>query len=319
MHLEDFSDLILRLNSSAVELPPRAHQDNLIAMLGGFVGFSSAWWGWSNFAGGRVTLVNTATFRQSRGFESAFRAVSAQDPLIRHGRNLTLFAKSLETDQPGLQRDFRNFLLAFDIGSILNGHCRLGGVSEFNFFMSLYRARGQPPFTDAETASFRVILRHVEQSLSLSLRAELRSLAPTGGEAALLSSGGAIVRATRGFRPKLEQDGTTPAEIATLMTTMAARERIWTGRNVTLISRAYAPGLVLVQQAPVDLASRLSPAERRVAEMLLGGLNMRQIADRKQVSVNAVRNQVAAIYRKTGVRGKLELVQKMGLSRSAKV
>lgn len=315
MHLADFSDLILRLNSSAVELPPRAHQDNLIEMLGGIVSFSSAWWGWSNFAAGRVTLVNTGTFRQSRGFESAFRAVSGQDPFIRHGRNLTVFAKSIEAGQPGLEQDYRNFLAAFDIGSILNGHCRLGGVSEFNFFMSLYRAKGQPPFTDSETASFRVILRHLEQSLSLSLRAELRSLAPVGGEAALLSSGGAIVRATRGFRPKLEQDGTPPAAIVNLLIEMAARERIWTGRNVTLISRAYAPGLVLVQQAPVDLATRLSPGERRVAELLLAGLSMRQIAERKQVSVNTVRNQVAAIYRKTGAKGKLELVQKMGLSR----
>jgi hypothetical protein len=43
MNLGDLSDLVLRINSSAVELSPRAHQDNLIKLLGDVVGFSSAW------------------------------------------------------------------------------------------------------------------------------------------------------------------------------------------------------------------------------------------------------------------------------------
>lgn len=319
MNLGDFSDLVLRLNSSAVELSPRAHQDNVIKLLGDVVAFSSAWWGWSNFSGGRVTLVNTGTFQLSRGFESAAKAVQGLDPFVRHGRNLTVFAKSLDGQQPGLDRDFANFLAAFGIGSILNGHCRLGGVSEFNFFMSIYRPVGAPPFSDEQTTDYRIILQHLEQSLSLSLRGELRSLAPAGGDAALLASNGAIVRATRGFQAKLLAEVGTPGAAAALLATMSAQERIWTGSDIMLSSSRYSPGLMLVRQASADLAARLSPAERQVAELLLSGLSMRRIAERKQVSVNTVRNQVASIYRKTDAGGKVGLMQKLGMAQRTKV
>ena len=256
MHIADFSDLVLRLNNSAVESSSREHHNNLIEILAGLVQFDAAWWGWSNLAGGRTTLVSTATFGLSHGFESALRAVAHRDPLIQHGRSVPVYAKSIEADLSGLDRDFRNFLIAFDIGAILNGHCRLAGETDFNFFMSLYRRTGGPGFTDEETSDFRVILRHLEQSLSLTLKAELRSLAPPGGEAALLGENGAIVRATRAFRQRLREEFPTSAEAHAVLVEMSGTERIWTGRNITLFSRHHMPGLILVRLAAADLSSR---------------------------------------------------------------
>lgn len=312
MHLTDFSDLILRLNDSATELAPRAHQDALIKILSGLVQFDAAWWGWSSFAGGRTTIVNTATFGVSHGFESAFRVVAHQDPLLRHGRDLTVFAKSIEVGSAGLGEDFRNFLRAFDIGAVLNGHCRLHGATEFNFFMSLYRRSGSSAFSDEQTTDFRLILRHLEQSLSQSLRTELRASAPRDGEAALISEGGAVIRATRGFRDRLREEGVAPSALNALLLDMASHEKVWTGQHVSLVSRRYSAGLMLVQQAPVDSSAQLSTEERKVAELLLAGFTMRQVSEKKQVSLNTVRNQVTSIYRKTGVSGRLELVQKLG-------
>ena len=43
LNLTEFSDLILRLNNSAVELPPRAHQANVIDMLSDLIRFDAAW------------------------------------------------------------------------------------------------------------------------------------------------------------------------------------------------------------------------------------------------------------------------------------
>lgn len=54
---------------------------------------------------------------------------------------------------------------------------------------------------------------------------------------------------------------------------------------------------------------RLSPRERKVAELYLSGLTMRQIATTNRVSPHTVRNQLAAIYRKIGVSGKLGLAR----------
>lgn len=315
MHLSDFSDLILRLTRSAVELPPREHQAHLIKMLSGLTEFDASWWGWSNFAAGRTTLVNTGTFNLPRTFESAVRAVSGLDPFIRHGRRLEVFAKSIEADAPGLEPEFRSFMSAFGLGAIMNGHCRLRGETEFNFFMSLYRPVGAPGFTAGETADFRMILRHLEQSLSLSLRAELRALAPADGEAALLSNNGVIARATRGFRNRVEAEHPLAAKREAILVQLAGAERIWTGQRITLASQRYSPGLMLVRLTPADLTSRLTPEERKVCDLLMTGKTMRQIADLKGVSLNTVRNQVAAIYRKIGVSGKLELAQKLGFQR----
>lgn len=318
MHLNDFSDLVLRLTHSAMEMPSHAHQDALIDMLGGLVQFDAAWWGWSNFSGGRTTIVRTTTFGVSRGFESAFGAVAHQDPLLRHGRDLVVFAKSIKTESEDLQEDFKNFLRAFDIGTVLNGHCRLNGETEFNFFMSLYRRRGARVFSDEETSDFRVILRHIEQSLSQSLRIELRASAPQGGEAALFSNGGALVRATRGFRSGLQGEQMKQSALDGLLLDMAGGEQVWTGRKVTLASRRYSPQLMLVQQAPVNPGAHLSLEERKVTDLLLSGLTMRQVAERKEVSLNTVRNQVASIYRKTGASSKLDLVRKMAFSDRSK-
>lgn len=312
MRVGDFSDLVLRLTSSALERRPRDHQGHLIELLKGVVRFDAAWWGWSSFAAARITLVQTGFSGVSASFESAFRAVAHQDPFIHHGRNLPVFAKSIEIGQPDLRPDYRNFLIAFDIGSILNGHCRLGGDAEFNFFMSLYRRRGSPAFSPEETADFRIILQHLEQSLSLSLRAEMRAHATTHGEAALLAADGAVVRATRGFRASLAQDGLSAAAIRRVLTRLASGDARWHGNAVTLDASAYGPGLVLLRLLPRDGSAVLSAGESRVAQAIIAGRTMRQVAQAHQVSLNTVRNQVAAIYRKLGCHNRMDLARALG-------
>ena len=311
MQLSDFSTLVLALTASAVEAGPKDHQLKLIDMLTDVVRFDAAWWGWSSFGSGRTTLVHTDVFDLPRSFESAFRAVAHVDPFIRHGRNLSVFAKTVSTTSPDLSQDYSNFLKAYTISAVLNGHCRLQGESEFNFFMSLYRRGDQPAFNDVETADFRIILRHLEQSLSLSLSAELRAQAPAGGEAALLAAGGVLVRATCGFRARLEAEGLSARDRATVLSDLSMQNGFWSGRTLMLTSQSYQRALRLVRLAPTDLTARLSPEERKVANLLVGGLSMRQIAERKGVSHNTVRNQVATIYRKTGASGKIDLIQRL--------
>lgn len=311
MHVNELSALVLKLTGSAVERRPQEHQTHMIDQLRRIVQFDAAWWGWSNFASGGTTLVNTGTYRLSNGFESAVRAVARDDPFIRHGRNLTVFAKSIRGDEPGLSRDFVNFLQTFEIDAVLNGHCRLRGDTEFNFFMSLYRIGRMTAFTPGETSDFGIILQHLEQSLSLSLRAELRALAPAEGEAAILSSNGLLAQCTRGFRARLAEEVRQPRDMQRILVSLAAGEPRWTGEKVVLAAETYSSGLTLVRLARRDPGGRLSPAERKVTELLLSGMTMRQISDLKHVSLNTVRNQVAAVYRKTGAHGKLDLARRM--------
>lgn len=302
------SELVLGLTASAMDATPTEHQGRMVGLLGEVTRFDAAWWGWSNFAGGRISLVQSATHNLSRSFESAFQSVSHLDPFIRHGRSLPVFSMALVPDQAAVAPEYRAFAQAFGLNAILNGHCRLGGFSDYNFFMSLYRF-DRSVFTPEEAHDFRIILRHLEQSLSLSLRADIRGRAPQGGEAALVDSNGQVVRASRGFVAALEAEGLPPRRQTTILHRLATGAGQWVGDTVALAAEPYAAALMLIRLARPGLWDRLAPQEQRVAELYLSGLTMREIAASFRVSPNTVRNQLAAIYRKTGSDGKLALAR----------
>lgn len=309
MDRADFSNLILALTASAMEASPVEHQAKMIGSLDSVARFDAAWWGWSSFAGGRVRIVNSATHNLPRSFESAVRAVSSHDPFIRHGRSLPVFALALTPDEAPTAREFRSFAQAFGLTQMLNGHCRLGGSATYNFFMSLYRREPGPPFTAEEVADFRLILRHLEQSLSLSLRAEIRGRTPQGGEAALIDMESHVVRTSRGFFEALAAEGLTSRRQATILRKLAASGGEWVGSSVRLTAEPYGPDLLLLRLARPGVWDRLALQERRVAELYLTGLTSREVATAQRVSLSTVRNQIASIYRKTGADGKLALAR----------
>lgn len=313
MKTTDLSNFIFQLTNSAIEMRPDAHQASQIALLKEVVPFDAAWWGWSNFSGGRNRLNNTGLYDLPSSFESAVRAVLHLDPFVQSGRNLAVYGKTVDVEADDLPRDYRQCLRAFDIKSILNGHCRLQGDTQFNFFLSLYKRTGGDRFSDADSRDFRVILKHIEQNLSLSLRAELRSLAPKDGEAAIVSEGGAIVRATRDFQDRLAQECRTVAHSAKVLSDMSFGQLRWASASVVLEGALYKPGLRLIRLAPSSALARLSRHEREVADDLSQGLTMREIAAKRDVSHNTVRNQVASIYRKTGVTNRALFMAKMDL------
>ncbi|MBU2981844.1 LuxR C-terminal-related transcriptional regulator [Lentibacter algarum] len=313
MRIGEFSDIVFRLTNSAIEARPGEHQRAQIEILRDAIKFDAAWWGWSNLSGGRNRLINTGTLGLPQSFESAVRAVLHLDPLVKHGRNLAVFGRTVDVENDDLPEDYKHCLEAFQIGSILNGHCRLQGETQFNFFLSLYTRSGGQKLSNDDTRDFRLILRHIEQNLSLSLRAELRSLAPENGEAAFVSVGGAIVRSTRGFLNQLEQNGLNRSQISEILADLSFGQRRWRGDKLLLDARAYRRDLILVRLAPHDVLAQLSKEERNVADLLALGHTMREIAQKREVSHNTVRNQVASIYRKTGVKNRTMLLSQTRL------
>ena len=313
MEINAFSHLIFQLTNSAIELPPDAHQASQVKILREAIPFDGAWWGWSNFEGGRNRLINTGLVDLPQSFESAVRAVLHLDPFVKTGRNLAVYDRTIDVQADDLPKEYRSCLEAFQITSILNGHCRLQGNTQFNFFLSLYKRDSGDKFSDADRDDFRLILRHLEQCLSLSLRTELRSMAPSNGEAAIVSQGGRIVRATSGFRDRLANETSNPTVQGGIMSDMSFGRVKWTGTSFVLDGSPYKPGLVLVRMAQNDILARLSIKERHVAEYLSRGLTMREIALERGVAHNTVRNQVATIYRKIGVTNRATFMARIGL------
>jgi len=310
MNIDDFSTFVFDLTNSAIGLNLDDHQASQIQILQKAISFDAAWWGWSNFSGGRNRLINTGLFNLPQSYDSVIRAVLHLDPFVKSGRNLAIFAKTIDIKTLELPEDYAKALQAFQISSVLSGHCRLQGETEFNFFLSLYRRKHGPAFSDADCRTYRLVLRHIEQNLSLNLKAELRSLAPDQGEAAIVSEGGAVVRATREFQNKLQAE---TANIKKLLSKLSFGQDSWIGDNLILESSKYKPGLALVRMAPNTMLARLSPKERQVADALKKGMTMRDIAAERGVSINTVRNQVAAIYKKTDTKNRTIFIAKFGL------
>jgi DNA-binding CsgD family transcriptional regulator len=65
---------------------------------------------------------------------------------------------------------------------------------------------------------------------------------------------------------------------------------------------------------PPEGLEGLTPAEREVAEQLVGGWTYAQIARAGKKSVNTVGKHAARIYKKLGVRGRWELARALGAS-----
>jgi DNA-binding CsgD family transcriptional regulator len=82
-------------------------------------------------------------------------------------------------------------------------------------------------------------------------------------------------------------------------------------RGVRARRFTHEGGEFLVVSFPLDVgdgAEVLTPAEREVAAMVVGGMSNRAIAAARGTSENTVANQLKAIYKKVGVASRIELV-----------
>lgn len=307
MKNSQLSDLIFNVTASAIESRPAIHQASMVGLIREVVNCDAAWWGWSSFTGGRTVLVNSASYNLPKQFDAAVRAVAHIDPFIRHGRNLSHFSMAVTLDTAPVAPEYKAFADSFNIASILNGHCRLGGASPFHFFMSLYRKDAVATFSAIEVDDFRIVLRHLEQSLTLSLRTEINARAPMGGEASVVDVNGQIVHSSNGFKKAIAQEKLSKPQLAAVLKKLSKSTTQWTGKTITLTTEPYAEDLVLVRLSQPGKWDILSPREKSVAELYVSGLSMRAIATANRVSPNTVRNQLATIYKKTATRGKIAL------------
>ncbi|GAA3810311.1 hypothetical protein GCM10022242_11160 [Nocardioides panacisoli] len=77
-------------------------------------------------------------------------------------------------------------------------------------------------------------------------------------------------------------------------------------RSANLLLRCGVPA-----DPEQDPLGELSPAERRVAELVLTGLSNREVAGELFVTVKAVEFQLSSVYRKLGIRGRRDLLKVM--------
>jgi DNA-binding NarL/FixJ family response regulator len=105
-----------------------------------------------------------------------------------------------------------------------------------------------------------------------------------------------------------------------VMAAHAANGRAGLTRARLVTNLEGAPGcrLISVRRPDCDLFSFLSPAEAKVAKLLVDGMTYAEIADERKTSLRTVANQLTATFRRIGVSGRLELLRWLSLPLEAR-
>ncbi|MGB7241648.1 MAG: helix-turn-helix transcriptional regulator [Sulfitobacter sp.] len=308
MNRYDLSEFVLSLMDKANTHTPLHFQKFMMGLMREITTFDAAWWGWSLFRGGRIVMVHTMISDLPPDFEPKVKSHLSNDPFVRTGRNLERYARSITVSEVVTDPGFRAFAEEFNLTQMLNGHCKVRD-GRFNFFMSLYRHGDKPPFTETENADFLAILRHIEQALSMCLQLDLAMRVDPNTDWALIDHTGELFLSSTGFQAHLSNGMTPGQRLETLLKEVSAAPMYQSPAGTGFERNRYSVDLWLITVSPPNPLAGLSAREQLVTNLLVKGLSMRQAATTLGVSVNTVRNQVASIYRKTGVTSRTQLVQ----------
>lgn len=300
MNRHDLSDFVIQLTDSATRLGPLDFNRDLIRLVRSIARFDSAWWGWSVIRERHLSFVHSQTLNLAPGFVDSAKAQLETDPFMHRARRLRHFAQALSAKDVESNSPAAAVMRDYGIAQALAGHCRVGD-GPFNFFMSLYRSSPTPRFTAEETGDVRILLRHVQQALALSLRLTLGSQVDRGEEWALADAGGELFLHSSGFPSLHRRSGR--AELQRLPLDLPV-----TRAGVVFRSRRYSDDVALVRAVSGLDRPELTAREREVCRLYLDGLSRREVAEALGRSENTVRNQIAAIYRKTGCRDRMGLL-----------
>lgn len=294
MNRNDLSDFVIRLTDSASTLRPLEFHCDLISLVGSIARFDSAWWGWSVIRERNLSFVHSRTLNLSEGFVARAKAQLETDPFVQRGRRMRLFSHTLARSEVASDTDLARVMDDYAIAQILAGHSQVR-EGPFNFFMSLYRGPRSPAFSREEIGDLRLLLRHFQQALSLSLRLSLEAQVGASEEWALVDAGGEVFLRSAGF----------PASAG-------GCDRGRRKAGTVLRTERYSDDLQLVVAVAGAEVAGLTAREHEVCRLYLEGLSRRDVAHALGLSENTVRNQIASIYRKTGCRDKLGLHRAAG-------
>lgn len=237
---------------------------------------------------------------------------------------------------PERSRRYRRVLAPLGGGDELRAVFRAGGMCWGG--VSLVRAAGGQPFSEADTAFVEAVSGHVAIALRRCLTRGMSLCAAAGPAGVLILDGDDAVESQTQEAARLVSTATgrenrtrLPLPVTVYSVAhraraiaagqaggppAAARMRRSSGQWLSVDAAPLAePGRVAVivqparaaQLAPLVLAaSGLTPRERQVARMLLRGDAAQQIARHLVISRHTLRDHIRAIYAKLGVTGRPE-------------
>jgi DNA-binding CsgD family transcriptional regulator len=174
----------------------------------------------------------------------------------------------------------------------------------------LYRSDNE--FNELETTLVRTLWHHITHGIELNLYRALEKIDSHHATRALafVNTHGVCEMMTNAFTDLIALEW--PDQTACSLPAAVVNDLVTSRRHRATkieITATQKFGYLACTARPIPLVHRLSPAELGVAERYAKGMTHKEIAFHLSVSPHTVRNQLARVYQKLGLRSKTELVR----------
>ncbi len=181
---------------------------------------------------------------------------------------------------------------------------------------SLWRGHRKAVFRAREQLAAGLVLSHLRQAVTLNRRLQGSALNDLNGKNQIIAERSGLIRHIDDGAQLLllreYPDWSSSLLPIDLVSALAATPTLMhAGRHIEVRLRPLGD-LLRLELRPRALGQRLTPAELRAVEMIVRHGNYKAAARAIGVSPATIRNQLHVIYRKLGIRSKVELVRQFG-------
>lgn len=316
--LEGFSDLLLKLYRTGRTAPADVFQAHAFTLLENFISFDAAYWGLAavdtgpgvDYIGAQVLDVylhrcppkTYERYIRHRG-EDLFVAAASNNPGVT-------IATSFRNWYPESFWPYADKFSFYQYMITIVKH----PPTDLETGITLMRADAGRPFSETERRMKQALMPHLIEAFARSqIEPWLRDTLPAPQfTAAIVDEFGALRHAADGFGAMLQTEWpqwrgpALPEPLRTLMATDKTGH--YSGARIAASFHRHEH-MALLQLRPARLADHLSEQQLSVARHTADGLNHKEISRLMQLSPATVRNYLSNVYRKLGVKNKLQLAE----------
>lgn len=299
------SDFLLELYRDAPLQAPNVFQRNTLSQLREFVPFDLGAWG----GGARESreISEVIMLDQPPELFSGWSTIAMTDGLcdlaLRRINHTVMF-----DDIPGFcdstayTEHWRRFNARSIVATIMSEP-----IDGYVSFVGLCSADIKRRYGEPERALKQMLMPHVSSALRLSREGQVLEPAVVGEGVGLVSSAGTILASRLPFEHLLREEWEypQPSTLAALLPT-GPGGGVWRGQSIQLSIERLGPYFLLRARPRNDL-ERLTAREQQVAEYFARGLTHKEVARTLAIAPSTVRNHLARVYDKLGLRDKGEL------------
>lgn len=313
----EFDHWLLNLYHHARELPIGAFQTYALKALKEVLSFDSGMWGdgaYSEFDG--LMLSSVYLHNQPVEMLRSYESVCAHDPALHLSAQNTSTAQAFTAASQLSPRNYaklREHTRRYEMEQalvLLHTNRR----TQDSDIVSLWRRHPDRPYTQSDEVLGTRLINHLIEAGSINRMLWLPKDESLSTGTAVATLGGAVLAHDPGYCtcihaewPGQKTAWLPPLLMDSLKNTLESR---YIGKRITIHGEVKDNVLVL-HASQNSTTSRITKAQQNVASLLVRGLSYKEIAKELGVSPATVRNHVHAVYKKLGVRNKVELAQNL--------